>query len=200
MSEKQKHWAIAVKEENEILKKQNEELNKEFSELAKKVDLLAKSQVDSNLPDEVDEVDDRTEEVTIHYGSVKTDHGGQRQYIQKTMPKQEAFEELVSYYSTKKWKIVPKPDQSDPGRNMATVYCRIGKRDLGTGRKVTAIQEMPIHLAATRALEPNKLVELITKQEYDKYNKEKESINNKWREDVYRAKRDDLIEKLKQTL
>lgn len=192
-----KHWALETKEQNELLKKENEELKKSLEALSNKVNSIVESTVDST--EKVKSEDDRNQEITIHYGAVRTNDSNKRVYIEKTMPKKEAFEELVSFYSTQKNKIVPKPNVEYPGLNAATCYCRIGKRDRGTGRKVTAIQEMPIWLAATRALEGS-LVELISKEEYERYHNEKAKIENQWKEDTYKQKKIDLIEALKQTL
>ncbi len=41
------------------------------------------------VEEKVIENDDRKEEVVIQYGSVKTDHGGQRVYIKEKLPKKE---------------------------------------------------------------------------------------------------------------
>lgn len=199
--DKKKPYITSLKEDNEALKKENEELKKTLNALAEKVDTIADSKTEKiEQVEKVEETkDDRDEKITIHYGAIHTNERGQRVYITKELPKREAFEELVTYYSTQKYKIVPKPNADYPGMNLATCYCRIGKRDRGTGRKVTAIQEMPIWLAATRALEGS-LVELISKEEYDKYHNEKARIEDQWKEDTYKAKRIQLIDALKNTL
>lgn len=191
-----KHWAIATKEENEVLKKEKEELEKRIAELSKGFDMTSVNLEESRGEQSLD---DRKEEVTIYYGSAGKNLQGQEQYIVKKLPKNEAFQELVLHYQGKKNKIVPKPGSDNPGRNMATCYCRLIKTATGTNTKLTAVQEMPMWLAATRALE-GKLVELITKEEYERYHREKTELENKWKQDIYIEKRKELMEKLAQTL
>jgi len=130
----------------------------------------------------VQEKSDLDDIVEVSYG-VKG-HNERRQVVYHTykLPKKEALEALVQYYSVKVGsnRAVPAPNEIYPHINSATIYCRITKRDVSTGRRMIAVKDLPLWIAAERALE-GKLIEPISKVEHDKFYEEKDKQFEEWR-------------------
>jgi cell division septum initiation protein DivIVA len=160
------------------LKEENEELKKTLDSLSKQVEGLIKSKEVNNALQEKEEKVDET--IEVRYGIVGKTENGNVIYGKYRMPPKDALEALVGHYISKKNKAVPSPDADDANRNYATVYCRIVKRDKSTGRRMMVIKDLPLWIAAERAIE-GAAVEIVSKQEYEQFYAEKEKLFNEWK-------------------
>ena len=160
------------------LKEENEELKKTLDSLSKQVEGLIKSKEVNNALQEKEEKVDET--IEVQYGIVGKTENGNVIYGKYRMPPKDALEALVGHYISKKNKAVPSPDADDANRNYATVYCRIVKRDKSTGRRMMVIKDLPLWIAAERAIE-GAAVEIVSKQEYEQFYAEKEKLFNEWK-------------------
>ena len=160
------------------LKEENEELKKTLDSLSKQVEGLIKSKEVNNALQEKEEKVDET--IEVQYGIVGKTENGNVIYGKYRMPPKDALEALVGHYISKKNKAVPSPDADDPNRNYATIYCRIVKRDKSTGRRMMVIKDLPLWIAAERAIE-GAAVEIVSKQEYEQFYAEKEKLFNEWK-------------------
>jgi cell division septum initiation protein DivIVA len=160
------------------LKEENEELKKTLDSLSKQVEGLIESKEENNALQKKEEKVDET--IEVQYGIVGKTENGNVIYGKYRMPPKDALEALVRHYISKKNKAVPSPDADDPNRNYATVYCRIVKRDKSTGRRMMVIKDLPLWIAAERAIE-GAAVEIASKQEYDSCYADKEKLFNEWK-------------------
>jgi hypothetical protein len=152
---------------------------------------------DQGIPGPPLPLDDRDEPVTVSVPLRESTPDGKRVYHKETLPKRAALEFLVEFYANRKNKLVEKPDTYDKTRNNATCYCRIAKREVGTGRRSIAYNDVPLWLAATRILE-GKLVELISKAEYERIEAERNSQFEQWRKEIYQRKKMEILERISQ--
>lgn len=185
------------------LKRENEEKDAKLAELTAQVAEIKESQVkvvEATLPEPLPAViDDRDEIVTVSMGITGSTPQGQPVYGQYQFPKRQALEELVNFYINRRNKMVPSPDRFDTARNNATCYVRLTKRELSTGRKMIATQDMPLWIAAERAIE-GKAIEMITKQEYEKYHNARDEKFQAWKKVNYEQKKAQLMDSLQREL
>lgn len=190
------NYIVKLKRENEELKAENATFNEKLGELEKKVEKVAEATPQEPLKEEID---DRDEIVTVSMGITGSTPQGQAVYGQYQYPKREALEKLVDFYIGKKNKMVPSPDRFDPNRNNVTCYVRLTKREISTNRKMIATQDMPLWIAAERAIE-GKAIEMITKAEYEKYHEDRDKQFQGWKKQSYEQKKTQLMDSLQREL
>jgi hypothetical protein len=178
------------------LKRESEEKDAKLAELEKQLaeaKTVAKPIVaPQEVPQEI--IDDRDEIISVWIERVGSDAQGQAIFKEHKLPKREALEALVAHYITKKNKAVPSPsDYTD--MNATVCYARLTKRDTSTGRKMTVIKDLPLWIAAERAIE-GKVVELVSKQEYNQFYKERGSKEDDWKKQYYETKRRQALDML----
>lgn len=180
------------------LKRENAEKDAKLAELEAKVAEIVTNQATAaqEAPQEaVTEVlDDRDEIIPVWIERVGSDAQGRAVFQKHEMSKREALEALVDHYINKRNKAVPSPTDYT-GMNDATLYCRITKRDVSTGRKLTVIKDLPLWIAAERAIE-GKMIELVTKQEFEQFYKERGIKEDAWKKEYYEVKRRQALDAL----
>lgn len=169
-----KPYITRLKEENEELKKTLELLSKQIEEIK------AEKEAQNALQEKKEVAPSQDGTIEVQYGIVGKSEDGRVIYGKHRMPPAEALEALVGYYISRKNKAVPSPDVDDQSRNYATVYCRIVKRDKSTGRRMMVIKDLPLWIAAERAIE-GAAVEIVSKAEYDAFYSEREKAFTEWR-------------------
>ena len=169
-----KPYITRLREENEELKKTLESLSKQVEEIKKGKEQDALQEKKEVAPLQEDGM------IEVQYGVSGKTEDGRIIYSKYRMPPKEALEALVGYYITRKNKAVPTPDVDDQNRNYATVYCRIVKRDKSTGRRMMVLKDLPLWIAAERAIE-GAAVDIVSKAEYEAFYAEKERAFTEWR-------------------
>lgn len=179
MTEEKKptNYIQRLKEENEGMKKELEELKalkKELEEMNKpKGEVKVLPSVEAE-PIKEESADDREEIVEVTYGQGALKPGNPQCVYKQKMPKQQAWDTLITFFMNNRVKAVPKEDYSALPVNKAVCYLKLIKRILigpNVGEKITFYKEVPLWLAAERVINhPNYQIELVTKQEYDVYN------------------------------
>lgn len=136
----------------------------------------------------VDLQDDRNELIEIAINMPNTG------FMFKTVSKRDGFKELVEWFRNKRSKVPDHGDIYDKNTNeirvvnSETVYIRMRKRDISSGKYKTVIHQVPLWIAVDRTLQGHD-VELIAKGEYDKHMSEKLELERKFNEDYYAKKK-----------
>lgn len=193
------NYIVRMKRENELLKAENAAFQDKLGELEKKVEKVVETKEMTLTEPLPSIIDDRDEIVTVSMGITGSTPQGQPVYGQYQYPKREALEKLVDFYIGRRNKMIPSPDKFDTNRNNTTCYVRLTKRDLATGRKLIATQDMPLWIAAERAVE-GKAIEIITKQEYEKYHNDRDKQFQAWKKEQYAVKKAQLMDSLQREL
>jgi hypothetical protein len=137
--------------------------------------------------------DDRNEVVEVFYGQAGKTPDGKVLYHTETLPKFQALERLVSWYTPLKNKMIPQPSRKQKNVNASTCYCIIEKRDRETGEKILSYQDMPLWLAATRAMEDKKIVTLIPRNQYLKIHAKRLAQETNWKNTQFAEKKQELL-------
>lgn len=180
------------------MKREAAEKDAKLAELEKKVaSLVSAPQVEA--PQEVVEakIDDRDVIIPVWIERIGQTPTGQAVYQKHDLPKREALEALVEHYIGMKNKAVPSPSDYIK-MNDAVVYARITKRDVSTGRKMTVIKDLPLWIAADRAIE-GKVVELVSKEEYDAFYAGRGNAEDAWKKEFYEQRRRQALDMLTST-
>lgn len=119
-------------------------------------------------PKKVEEKDDRDEIVEITYGDRAAT------YVTEKATKKYAFERLYSYYIGTQMKMVPKTNASGEPVNQAVVYVKFRRRDPYSGKELVSYKDLPLWIAVDRALNRGYHIELISKEEHDKFYADKQ--------------------------
>ena len=162
------------------IKREKEEADAKILELEKQI---ADSK-QAPTPEVREADDDRDQEIVVDIERDGKDDQGRIKYKKHKLPKEIAFKSLVSYYQGRKVKTIPQPDVDDQSRNYATVYVRLTKTDTSTGQKLSVIKDMPIWIAAERAIE-GKLVELVSKKQYEEFYADRAARDKKWADNAF---------------